>query len=314
MEAATLSTRVIDDYVDSLPPTQQRAQARSTVEKLRQLSTSAAPLSLFLSSFATTVADLYAANSVAIWFQSTSRTGSVVRKVDVGWSNLAFDASTETAHKELIGYAIDSGKAIAVQPFSSPAQGAGVSNSTDSFLLLTPAKFDQQSVAVLEIVLGPKPLRRPHEILMASYLEWLGWLSQLMQLGMQRCFAEPQDQHLLATATLQEVTRAVEEIQVQIRRRIEESLQGFAGQNFGSLPANQSVAKQVHALLDSKGLRVKCPECGTPAILRCQNAGNSKTGAFMFDHYLDTGRTFHGGQTTFPALEVVSKPPRRKAR
>lgn len=311
---ATLSTHVIDDYVASIPTTQQRTQVRSTVQKLQQLSTDAKPLSLFLSLFATSVAELYAANSVAIWFQSTSLACSVVRKVDVGWNNMAFDGTTEKTHKELVGYAIDCGNAIAVQPFSSPARGAGVSNPTDSFLLLTPAKFDQRNVAVLEIVLGPKPLRRPHLILMRSYLDWLGWLSQLLQVGMQRCFAELQEQHLSAIAALQETSKAVEEIQIQIRRRIEESVQEFAGQNFGSLSANQTVAKQVHALLDSKGLRVKCPECGTPAILRCQNAGNSKTGAFMFDHYLDTGRTFHGGQTTFPVLEVVPKPPRRKVK
>jgi hypothetical protein len=311
---ATLSTRVIDDYVASLPESQRRTHVRSTVQRLRQLSTDAEPLSHFLSSFAESVADLYAANSVAIWFQSTSRTSNVVRKVDVGWNNMALDVSTDQAHKSLIGYAIESGKAMAVQPFSAPAKNVGVSNPTDSFLLLTPAKFDQQSVAVLEIVLGPKPLRRPHEVLMASYLDWLGWLSQLMLDGMQRCFAEPHEQHLLAIASLQETTVAVGAIQNQIRHRIEQTVQAFAGQNFGSLSANQAVTKQVHTLLDSKGLRVKCPECGTPAILRCQNAGNSKNGAFMFDHYLDTGRTFHGGQTTFPVLEVVSKPPRRKVK
>jgi predicted RNA-binding Zn-ribbon protein involved in translation (DUF1610 family) len=177
---------------------------------------------------------------------------------------------------------------------------------------LAPTKFDQQDVAVLEIALGPKPLRQPHKVLMDSYFDWLRWLDQLLRQGMQRCFAAAEQPLLLAISSLQQTSHAVEEIQSQIRIRIEASLQSFSGQNFGSLSANQTVAKQVHALLDSKGLRVKCPECGAAAILRCQNAGNSKTGAFMFDHYLDSGRTFHGGQTVFPNLEIVPKPPRRK--
>lgn len=307
----TLSNQIIDRYVASLPGEAQRTAFLITVNHLRDLSENAQVLSEFLSSFATSVADLYAATSVAIWFEDSAQ--NVQRKVDVGWRNLSLDEPTAAAHRELVSYAIHAGKAIAVQPFSAPSARSSVSNPTDSFLLLAPTKFDHKDVAVLEIALGPKPLRKQHRVLMDSYFDWLRWLDQLLQQGMQRCFAAAEQPFLLAISSLQQTELVVEEIQSQIRMRIEASLQSFSGQNFGSLSANQTVAKQVHGLLDSKGLRVKCPECGAAAILRCQNAGNSKTGAFMFDHYLDSGRTFHGGQTVFPNLEIVSKPPRRKA-
>jgi hypothetical protein len=39
--------------------------------------------------------------------------------------------------------------------------------------------------------------------------------------------------------------------------------------------------------------------------------GNATAGAFVFDHYLDKVRTFHGGRSTLPRLFLIAKPPRR---
>lgn len=312
----TLNPRVIDDYLAAVPVAKHREAFRETVSQLNDLPQQHDELSEFLSAFASHVADLFAANSVAIWFQS-AKDSSVARNVDVGWANLALDDVTTAAHDQLIQFAIQSTTSLVAKPFSPPVAGAGVSNPTDSYLLLVPAKFDSAHASVIEIVLGPKPLRNPHEALMISYLQWMDWLRQILQAGMQRCFekqivAPEITDHSHALAALAETAELVEEIQNRIRDQIEQTINLFAGQNFGSLAANQAVAKQVHSLLESKGLRVKCPECGAAAILRCQKAGNAKHGAFMFDHYLDSGRTFHGGQTVFPSLEVISKPPRRK--
>ena len=312
----TLNLKVIDDYLAAVPVAKHRDAFRETVSQLSNLPHHHDELSEFLSTFASHVADLFAANSVAIWFQS-AKDMNVARKVDVGWSNLALDDVTVAAHDQLIQYAIQSTKSQVAKPFSPPVAGAGVCNPTDSYLLLAPAKFDSTNAAVIEIVLGPKPLRSPHEALMTSYLQWMDWLRQILQAGMQRCFqkqgvAHQVTDHVHALSALAETAELVEEIQNRIRDQIEQTINLFAGQNFGSLAANQAVAKQVHSLLESKGLRVKCPECGAAAILRCQKAGNAKHGAFMFDHYLDSGRTFHGGQTVFPSVELVSKPPRRK--
>ena len=312
----TLNPQVIDDYLAAVSVAKHRDSFRETVSELSNLPDKHDELSFFLSAFASHVADLFAANSVAIWFQSAKDT-SVTRKVDVGWQNLALDTVTEEAHDQLIRFAVQSVNPLVAKPFSPPVAGSGVSNPTDSYLLLSPAKFDSSNASVLEIALGPKPLRNPHEALMSSYLQWMDWLREILQTGMQHCFekqviAREISDHADALSALEETAELVEKIQSQIRDQIEQTINLFAGQNFGSLAANQAVVKQVHALLDSKGLRVKCPECGAAAILRCQKAGNSKHGAFMFDHYLDSGRTFHGGQTVFPLVEVVAKPPRRK--
>jgi hypothetical protein len=102
-------------------------------------------------------------------------------------------------------------------------------------------------------------------------------------------------------------------LQQQIRRIIEGRVQQFHGWAFGSLEENQRLAKMIHQLLDNHGLRVECPECGYPSILRCLRAGNAKHGVFVYDHYLESGRTFHGGPTTVPLIRVVNKPVRRTA-
>lgn len=307
-----LYEQIVTSYAEALPNRRERQAFSDQIAHIQALTQNARELGTFLPAFASSIADLYAASAVAIWFEDTS--GTVKRKVDVGWHNLAFDKATASAHRELVSFVMDSKTSIAVHPYSAPAPRAGVSNPTDSFLLLAPTKFATREVAVLEIALGPKPLRQAHNALVESYLDWLRWLGHNLQQGLERCFAEAEQPLARALTTLHETSLIVDDIQAQIREKIESSLRALAGQNFGSLASNQAVAKQVHLLLDSKGLRVKCPECGAAAILRCQNAGNSKTGAFMFDHYLDSGRTFHGGQAVFPTLEVVPKPPRRQAK
>ncbi len=111
-----------------------------------------------------------------------------------------------------------------------------------------------------------------------------------------------------ATDQVRLLTEEISVLQQQIRRTIESRLQQFHGWAFGSLEENQRFAKMIHQLLDNHGLRVACPECSNPSILRCLRAGNAKHGVFVFDHYLESGRTFHGGPTTVPLLRVVNKP------
>lgn len=314
---ATLSQLVLDEYISVFSEADRR-RFRALVKQLGMVSSRAVQevgrdqvFPEFLSSYCQSVAELFAATSVAIWFADVGQ-GGIQRRVDVGWNNLALTESVADAHHQLIDYAWKQSEVLAVNPFSIPKAGACVSNPTDSFLLMAPATYEGRPVAVLEIALGPKPLRRPHDALVRSYLPWLQWLKLLLERGMANFFVA--DEPLfVALQQLQHTATEVEAIQAQIVLTIQASLQSLAGQKFGSLAANQRVAKEVHALLDSKGLRVKCPECGTAAILRCQNSGNSKTGAFVYDHYLDKGRTFHGGPSSFPLLELIPKPPRRKS-
>ena len=256
---ATINAQTLDAYVSSLPNATQRRKFLSNVKRLTALADRAGdakPLNDFLSEFGQLVAELYAASAVAIWFQNPgdSANRSLKRQVNVGWSNLRLDKASEDAHTLLLGYAMKLSKQVAVKPYSAPAPRAGVSNPTDSFLLLAPVQYEQQDVAILEIALGPKPLRSPHEQLMSSYLEWMTWLGQILQRGIERSFAKTGEPLLLAMETLQSTSAQAEQMQDQIRQQIERSLKSLAGKNFGTLVENQTIAKQVHTLLDSKGL------------------------------------------------------------
>ncbi len=319
MDATTLDPSVFEAFAATLAKP-RREEAELVVERLKALRDYNGPLGDFLAEFGGLVADLFATSSLAVWFRTDEAT-TLDRKLGIGWENFLLDDPTRDAHQRVLQFCLDNPKPLAFQPYSAgtvngvpSASPLTVSNPTDSYLLLAPIRFEQNPVAVLEIVLGPKPLRRPHEPVMQGYMAWLGWLSSILESGIRRCFQQSDPAFVAALSVLQRTSLDVDEIQKQIRTHIEESLQQLEGRNFGSLQANQSIAKQVHALLDGKGLRVECPECGSAAILRCQKAGNAKTGAFMFDHYLDSGRTFHGGQTTFPRLKIVDKPPRRKSK
>lgn len=110
----------------------------------------------------------------------------------------------------------------------------------------------------------------------------------------------------------EEIDAAVSQIKRRIVTLLENEFRKYADVNFGSLSANQEFCRRLHRILEENGLRVRCPECGTPAILRCQ--GSRKTsGQFVFDHTFNTRRTFHGGTSVVPRLTIVPKP-ERKAR
>ncbi len=308
---AILDNALIDHLAMQLS-SRERADFRARITRLRELPDQDTDLAEFLTNFADLAAHLYAASTVAIWFRTPNQE-EVVRKVAVGWSNLSLDEEANCAHESLMTFAFSHIGPLVVNPYSAPKPGAGVSNPTDSFLLLAPVHHEGQELAVIELALGPKPLRHPHLHLVQHYLEWLVWLAAIFQRGVEQRFIAVEQPLQFALAHLAATSRQVDQNQERIRQTIETSLQRLAGQTFGSFAANQALAKQVHELLDSKGLRVQCPECKAAAILRCQKSGNSKTGAFVFDHYLDTGRTFHGGPSTLPRLVVVAKPPRRKS-
>ncbi len=115
----------------------------------------------------------------------------------------------------------------------------------------------------------------------------------------------------VSVATLAELALILDEARIETIRKIEGHLHSLAGARMDSLLGNQMLAKSLHQMLDSHGFRIRCPECGEPAIMRCLAAGNSQTGSFVFDHVLSQGRTFHGGRSSVPKLEVVPKPTRR---
>jgi hypothetical protein len=115
----------------------------------------------------------------------------------------------------------------------------------------------------------------------------------------------------LSTIDFHSIQRTLDEQRSRTIRLLERDLAKFEGLRFESMETNQAFASQLHQLLDGAGLRVICPQCGQPSILRCLVVGNSTAGAFVFDHYLDKVRTFHGGRSTLPRLFLTAKPPRR---
>lgn len=99
-------------------------------------------------------------------------------------------------------------------------------------------------------------------------------------------------------------------MQRQIRLQIQARLEALAGCTMRDTHANQDLVRQIHAMLERNGLRVRCPECGHPAILRVSPRSGAQHGVFVFDHTIDGRRTFHGGRGTLPILRLVVKPPR----
>ena len=108
----------------------------------------------------------------------------------------------------------------------------------------------------------------------------------------------------------------ITQMQRQIRLRIEQRLRPFTGCEMGSIESNQNLVRQIHGLLERHGLRLICPECGHPAILRFSQRGDrggrgsSAIGVFVFDHTIDRRRTFHGGSRMMPTIRLTVRPPR----
>lgn len=108
-------------------------------------------------------------------------------------------------------------------------------------------------------------------------------------------------------ANIVELASILEACRADTIKKIEGKLNALEGVRLDTLQSNQLLAKSLHQLLDGHGFRIKCTECGQPAIMRCLVAGNSPTGSFVFDHYLSRGRTFHGGRSSIPKLSVIAK-------
>ena len=115
-----------------------------------------------------------------------------------------------------------------------------------------------------------------------------------------------------ATVAMTELEQELNRLQRSIRLAIQAQLAKLAGRSLGSLEQNQHLAASIHELLESHALRVRCVECGHPAILRVSPREGSAHGVFVFDHTIDGKRTFHGGKGSVPVILLVAKPPRKK--
>jgi hypothetical protein len=115
-----------------------------------------------------------------------------------------------------------------------------------------------------------------------------------------------------ANSHLGELQMELNRLQRTVRLAIQKQLAKMTGQSLASLQENRELAKSIHQLLDSHGLRIQCCECGHPAILRVSPRGGVANGVFVFDHTIEGRRTFHGGKTVLPEIRLVAKPKRQK--
>lgn len=117
--------------------------------------------------------------------------------------------------------------------------------------------------------------------------------------------------HLLSGAStdapisLEQIDSEYLVLRQKTRQAIEHLLAEKAGKEFLSLQARQAFAADIRERLQRVGLRIECPKCSQPAMLRATLAGDSIDGVFKFDH----ASTGHGGSGTLPTgLKVIDAP------
>ncbi len=309
-------------------PHDQRGPSVVQVKKLAKLIEGELPLQSFLEQLLPLLCELFAAQAAVAWLRAQGAPGAVFG-VRYKMDGLLTSIAEQKKHERLVQLAWQQKQAMLAEPTTGKrgtpdkatdraaekgaekGAGEGASNNpTGHQLLFGPVLHLNEPIALLELVLNESPtaLTPAHRKL---YLRGIQLIAERVYGGLRNRMSMPAATIEQATHQLDQIAVETESLQQQIRMNIEARLQQFHGWAFGSLDENQRFAKLVHQILDSYGFRVQCPECGHPAILRCLGAGNAKHGVFVFDHYLESGRTFHGGPTTVPLIRVVAKPARR---
>ncbi len=282
----------------------------SQVKKLAKLIDGDVPLQSFLEQLLPQLCELFGGVAAVAWMKALGASDAVFG-VRYKMEDVVGTVAEQKKHERLVQIAWAQRQPMLAEP-TKRGGGGKAENPTGYPLLFGPVLHLGEPIALLEIVLGQAegPLSQPTRQL---YLRGAQLISERVYGGLKQRMSVPAATLQQAAEQIQQLAGEVLSIQQQIKRNIESRLQQFHGWSFPTLAENQAFAKMVHQLLDGYGLRVECPECGHPAILRCLRAGNAKNGAFVFDHYLESGRTFHGGTTTVPLIKVVQKPARRAA-
>jgi hypothetical protein len=296
-------------------PNHTPQQSAPHVRDLGKLADGDLPLQSFLELLLPQLCNLFSAQASVAWMKTQGDNGAVFG-VRYRMDQVLETIGEQKKHERLVQLAWKQRQPMLAEPSAARPKGSNKSqegsNPTGHPILFGPILHFADPIALLEIVLpkdGPLLTTSQRQL----YLRCAQLVAERVYGGLRKRMSLPAANIGHVAEQLQMLTGEVHSIQQQIQRTIEIRLQQFCGWAFASLAENQEFAKQVHLLLDSHSMRVECPECGNPAILRCLRAGNAKHGAFVFDHYLDSGRTFHGGATTVPLIRVVPKPARRIA-
>jgi predicted RNA-binding Zn-ribbon protein involved in translation (DUF1610 family) len=304
-----ISATIPNELLTPFKPVEQVA-LREEYAALAELAVADCGLDHLLSRFLAHAVRLFGATGGAIWLRAPGETKPSIRAGDAespAWQAVSLEREL------LIRHAISRTKSYFLHPRGTGHSRKSPCNPTDSFVLLGPVDSQGDRIGVVELVLGRRPAHGTSPAEQRCCANWLDHLTSFLRQGIENRFLGNLSPLQPALVNLAATREEIENYQRAIRVSLEITLNCYAGSSFGSLNNNRTFTKTVQELLDSNGLRVECPECGSPAILRCQAAGNARTGVFLYDHYLHRGRTFHGGPTTFPKLKLVSKPPRRAA-
>lgn len=293
--------------------------SESQVKKLAKLIDGDVPLQAFLEQLLPQLCDLFDAVAAVAWMKAHGASGAVFG-VRYKMDDVVGTVTEQKQHERLVQIAWQQRQPMLAEPTSKSSKGrAGQGkvdppgsddNPTVHPLLFGPVLHLSEPMALLEIVL-PEQGDELSSAERQLFLRGAKLVAERVYGGLRQRMSVPAATINQAADQIQQLASDIMSMQEQIKRNIEARLHQFQGWSFNSLAENQAFAKMVHQILDGHGLRVECPECGNPAILRCLRAGNAKHGAFVYDHYLDTGRTFHGGPTTVPPIKVVKKPARR---
>lgn len=97
--------------------------------------------------------------------------------------------------------------------------------------------------------------------------------------------------------------------------RLQDYLNNFEYGVLKSLDHKRLFCQQLMQVLDRIGLRVKCPTCKEPAIIRAKSAATSTDGVFLFEHSRGGKKHQHGGKTRLESpLELLTRPTDRRIR
>jgi hypothetical protein len=281
------------------------------VKKLAKLIDGDQPLQPFLEQLLPQLCEIFSAVAGVAWLRAYAAQGAIFG-VPHQMDRVIQTALDQKKHEKLVQLAWQQRQPMLAEPQSLSTRKGAASNPTSHALLFGPIMHFGEPIALVELVLQeftqpPSPEQKK------LFLRSIQLIGERVYSGLRQRMALPGATIGQAVEQVRSLSEEIGDLQQQICSRIESRVQQFHGWAFGSLEENQRFAKMIHQLLDNHGLRVECPECHNPSILRCLRAGNAKHGVFVYDHYLDSGRTFHGGPTTVPLLRVVNKPVRRTA-
>jgi hypothetical protein len=293
--------------VENLRPLPRAGRVRlgAQLERLQRICGNETPLEPFLEELLDVLGRIFGAAAGAFWFRPWGAAG-LCPSIRVGFSELPLSQRGLSA--------VDHSVASLWQ---SPEPSVQVHSDHASTVLVGPIRDGEESIGAVQLVIIDNQWDRSPDLTLETglvhYSQALDGIMAIIQPALLRRMRVRTISLRQADAGLNQLGQQIAGIQRSIRVAIERHLQQLSGASFGTLADNQEFVRSVQKMLDAHGLRVRCPECGHPAILRCSKNATVPSGVFVFDHYLPEGRTFHGGGRTLPMVRIVAKPLRRQA-